>query len=449
MYMATSHVVTKTAGVWVLMLMLCSTTFASKPGYDAVTFDGRLACPYISTTGGTAYLHITLGTPRRSESKRVPMNISVVLDRSGSMGDQNKMRYAKSALHALIDQLRTDDILSVVIYDDDIEVLVPSARVHSKRELHRVIERVYPRGSTNLGGGMVEGFRQVEKYRNREYVNRVILISDGLANRGITDERELARIAARYRSQFISLTAVGVGLDYNENLMVDLSERGGGNYYFIESGHGLAAMLEKEFMTISNVFAQNVSIELTLGRGVQHVDVIGCTSSEKTGRVIIPVGDLYAGDRREFTVELNVPPGRGSLLVAHGVLHVDDERMRPIGVRPFEVRVQYSRDLALIEKNVDVETQARVDIALSTRRVDVAMQALDEGRKEDAIKELKEAHSMVSSSRAAQAAGPAGEAVREQQEKLKDYADELGKAENEGRAKKSIQYDNYKTQKSK
>src|SRR5712692_9897599 len=299
--------------VGVLGLHVVAWTMSHPPSEGEIALGGRLNYPYVSSSGGKAYLQLTVTSSDFRLPERRPMNISVVLDRSGSMADQGKIEYAKKALYDLIDQLSSKDILSIVIYDDVIEVLSKAQNVRNKTALKRLIERIEPRGSTNLGGGMVEGFRQVERNLDREYVNRVILLSDGLANQGITDPGELDRIARRYRSKSISLTTMGVGLDYNENLMVGLAESGGGNYYFIESPNSLVAMIQKELNTLSCIVAQNSSIELTLGRGVRVIDVIGCDDRLESATYVIPVGDVYANDRREFTVELEIPEGRGSL----------------------------------------------------------------------------------------------------------------------------------------
>jgi len=151
-------------------------------GDKSIVISGKLNCPVISERGEKVYLQLFVRTPRVEKPYRKPLNISVVLDRSGSMGDERKIEYAKSALTSLIRQLSDKDILSVVIYDDVVEVLRPAGRVRDKRELLRLIDRVFPRGSTNLGGGMIEGYRQVERFAGKEFTNRVILLSDGLAN---------------------------------------------------------------------------------------------------------------------------------------------------------------------------------------------------------------------------------------------------------------------------
>jgi Ca-activated chloride channel family protein len=281
-------------------------------------------------------------------------------------------------------------------------------------------------------------------------VNRVILLSDGLANRGITDPHELNRIARQYRSRSISITTMGVGLDYNENLMVGLSESGGGNYYFIESSYGLASMLQKEFNTIASVLAQNASIELTLGRGVRVLDIIGCEYGDEGGRYIIQVGDLYAQDRREFTVQLQIPEGSGSVVVARGALRFRRGDVPIRRVEPFAVTVHYTRDAAIIEKNLDRDVQARADIAASTRKVEQALGAVDEGNFKEAEYVMSGADAALSASPVAREQSAAGAAVREQIEKLRSYADTLQQNKDDvRRAKKAVQFDNYRTQKKK
>lgn len=429
---------------------LVAHTFPTIGSHPPILIQGRLNSPYISHHGGTAYLQLTITTPTVGSTLRRPINLSVVLDRSGSMGDEKKIDYAKKALNRLIDQLDSEDILSIVIYDDVIEVLRDARPVgNSKMELKRLVERVYPRGSTNLGGGMMEGFRQVDRYLKKEYANRVVLLSDGLANQGVTDPYQLNRIARQYRAKSISLTTMGVGLDYNENLMVGLAENGGGNYYFIESPNSLASILNKEFNLLSSLVAQNASIELSLGRNVRLQEVIGCEHQTHNDRYIIPVGDLYSNDRREITLELLVPGGAGSLTVASGTLRYESEQQWGSGFPVFATTVTYTRDVAEIEKNRDLDAQAKADIAVSTRTVNRALQALDEGRTKDAEKAIHEAKEMLNASPAAASMGAGGASVREQAGKLGSFNDLLKDSSDARKAKKAIQYENYRTQKSK
>ena len=419
----------------------------SIPGRSGVLeLQGNMNCPVVSRNGGRAFLQLTLTAPEGAARERKPVNLCVVLDRSGSMGEEGKIENAKAALGALIDRLSRDDVFSLVIYDDIVNVLRPAGCAGDRRELHDLVEGIQPRGWTNLGGGMLEGFSQVERYAGKDYVNRVVLLSDGLANRGITDPRELVRYARKFRERSISLTTMGVGLDYNENLMTSLAAGGGGNYYFIESPRHLASLLGKEFDMLGCVVAQNAVIELSLGRGVRALDVVGTEFTTGDGRLRIPVGDVVAGDRREFTVELEIPAGTGTRAVAEGEVRFEPVRDRVSVSRLGSVNVTYSSDAAEIERHRDLETQARADVALSTRGVERAMDALDQGKGDVAQEELAVARRVLQASPAA--AGPVtGAAIREQDAKLGAYQERLKDGPGAlQKAKKSIQYDNYRTQ---
>jgi len=420
------------------------------PPTPAFTLNGRLNCPVISEKGGTAYLQLTVTAPSIvAETKRKPMNLSVVIDRSGSMSDQQKMEFAKKAFASLIDQLHPDDLLSLVIYDDVVDVIRRAKKVGTdKYSIKRMLDEVFPRGSTNLGGGLVEGLKQAERFADKEYINRVVLLSDGLANVGVTEPAELNRIARKYRNHSISVTTMGVGLDYNENLMMGLSESGGGNYYFIEHPNSLASIIRQEFDMVSSVLAQNAAIYIDLGDNVHVNDVVGCEFRNESEKYIIPIGDLYAGETREFTVELSIPEGTGKRSVAAGELRYESATI--IASFPkFSAGVTYTKDFAEVEKNRDISTQAKADIAVSARKVEQAMQAMDDGDKAAAELQLNEAKDLISNSPAVSAAGAGGESVRSQLSKIESYQKTAKEETDARKAKKSIQYDNYKTRKNK
>lgn len=419
------------------------------PGGQPIVLAGKVNSPFVSDRGGLVYLQLSVHTPRWNEQQRKPLNVAVVIDRSGSMADEGKIDYAKSALRTLINQLTSDDIFSLVSYDDVIEVIRPAGRIRDKQELFRAIEDLYPRGSTNLGGGMIEGFRQVRRYASSEYVNRVILLSDGLANQGITSPSRLSAIAREQKARSISLTTMGVGLDYNENLMVALAENGGGSYYFIESPRSIAHLLHREFESLSSVLCQNAVINLQLGPNVTIKDVVGYTWNQKGTTCEISLGDLLSEASNDITLELQVPGGNGTLALAEGSLRYDTDKEWLKGNPSFSSSVQYTHDTAVIEEHRDLEVQAKGDVAVSTRKVEKAMEALDEGKAEEASKDLDDAKRFLSSSPAAGAAG-FGAHVQAQAKQIGTFQSMItDSAGDMRRAKKAIQYDNYKTQKNK
>lgn len=428
----------------ILVWLSSAAAMSPNPGVPSIRLDGKLNYPCIGSDGGTAYLQVSVVTTSQPIPDRPHLNLAVVLDRSGSMAEEGKMQNAKAALRALIDQLDDDDIFSLVIYDDVVDVIRPAARVGSKQQLKCLVDEVYPRGWTNLGAGMLEGYAQVTHYARPRLTNRVVLLSDGLANRGITDLSELSGIARSYRNRSISLTTMGVGLDYNENLMLALSECGGGNYYFIESARNIAAVMQSEFRRLSCVLAQNACIHFSLGHDVRVIDIIGAEGRSVTDRYDIPVGDLYAGQRREFTVVLDIPPGSGTMTVVSGWLTYESE-MAGFGHPTFAAKVRYTRDLAERDRNRDMDIQAKGDIALSTRGVERAMKALDAGRPEEAAAAIAGAKDVLSASPAM--GSDAGAVIRVQSLKLDEYKATVNNRSIDGRkVKKSIQYDNYRTQ---
>ena len=433
-------------------LLLAAVTGRTAPagtgGDPFFTVNARLNTPVIDVAGGKAYLVLTVKPIVCEMVRRAPLNLCVVLDRSGSMGDEGKMEYAKRALKMLVDQLSSEDYLSIVMYDNEIDIVREMARVRDKSRIKHLIDEIYPRNSTNLGGGMIEGFRQVERAYRRGYVNRVILLSDGLANQGITDPFQLNRIARRFRAKSISLTTMGVGLDYNENLMMGLAESGGGNYHFIERPSSLASIFEKEFHRLSSLVADNVVIEIKLLNRVRVSDVIGAEFDRHGDRLQVHLGGLHAGEEREVTVELAVPSGKGSQTLVSGEVRGTAKGTAEAASRQFLAAIQYTGDKKEVEEKRDLETQAKADVATSTRRVEQALNALDKGQKDEAAKELDAAAGMLMASPAASQGGAAADMVEEQVKKLREYQETISnEAEAPARAKKAIQFDNYNKQK--
>lgn len=412
-----------------------------------VVVTAKLNTPVITVHGGNVILHLGLRSPRFHDHARLPLNLSVVLDRSGSMGDEKKIDYARRALHRLIDGLTGADQFSLVIYDDVVEVLARPQRVSNKARLHEMVDNITPGGSTNLGGGMMEGLRLARGSSGRGRINRVILLSDGLANQGITSPVELNRIAREYRNGGVSLTTMGLGLDYNENLMVGLAEHGGGNYYFIEHPNQMAHILGREFDMMSSIVCRNAEIELRVHSGTKVKDVIGSTWTQTGDVVKVQLGDLMNDEQRELTVELEVPKGSGSATIAEGVLGFESDKVAKPS-RSFAATIQYVDDPRLVEQNRDMDIQGKAEVAISTRSVERAMEALDEGRAEDAVHELKAAQQGLSASPAASAAGAGGQALRAQMQRLDSFKDSIATGDAR-KAKKDIQYQNYQIQKNK
>jgi len=181
----------------------------------------------------------------RTERRRTPLNLAVVLDRSGSMTGA-KIEKAKQAAMLVVDRLRPGDIFSFVIFSDEARLIVPAQHVEDKEALKEKIESVEAQGSTALYAGVKMGAGQVGEFLSTQRINRVILLSDGIANVGPSSPRELRRLGSQLAERGISVTTIGVGDDYNEDVMAGLAEASDANYYYVKDTEKLPEIFAKE-----------------------------------------------------------------------------------------------------------------------------------------------------------------------------------------------------------
>ncbi|MEP7345764.1 MAG: VWA domain-containing protein, partial [Gemmatimonadaceae bacterium] len=234
------------------------------------TFDVRTDRSLIREAGASVrYVLARIVAPgASSRERRMPANVSLVLDRSGSMGDAHKFGLAREAVEMALRMLRPDDRFSLVVYDTEIDVLSRSAHAteDAKRVALRALADVGPRGGTDLSGGWLRGCEQVAEFVDRESVSRCLLLTDGLANHGIRDRGTLADHASGLRSRGVTTSTFGVGADFDERLLRDMAHSGGGNFYFIEGASQIPTMMTGELAEALEVTMRDAAIEVTVPR---------------------------------------------------------------------------------------------------------------------------------------------------------------------------------------
>jgi Ca-activated chloride channel family protein len=255
---------------------------------------------------------------------RPPINLALVLDHSGSMAAGRKMEFARDAASYAVQQLLPTDRVGVTIFDDTVQTIVPNAPALDKPGIIRRIAAVQPNGSTALHDGWKEGGRQVSQHRLAGGLNRVLLLSDGLANVGLTDPGAIAAEVGSLAEGGVSTTTMGVGVDYNEDLMEAMARSGDGNYYFIESPRQLADIYQTELQGLMATLGQKLSLGVEPQQGVQVIEVLNDFDTTRAGRLMLP--NLIVGMPIGVLVRLGVPPQRSGSELGQFRLAWDDPR---------------------------------------------------------------------------------------------------------------------------
>src|SRR5678815_618417 len=242
-------------------------------------------------------------TTRPNWKGRPDLNLSLVLDRSGSM-EGEKMVRAREAAMFCVDQMLPTDRLSVVTFDDRIEVLFPSEPVTNKQSMKDLISRVTARGSTALHEAWVHGGLTVSERMLDQGINRVVLITDGLANVGITNTDEIVTQAMGLYQRGVSTSTIGIGADFNEDLLMPMAQAGGGNAWHVVEPNDMQRIFQVELEGLIAQFAHTVSLSLIPADGVRVVDLLNDFELTETGRYRLP--NLQAGSPLEIVVQLRV-----------------------------------------------------------------------------------------------------------------------------------------------
>jgi Ca-activated chloride channel homolog len=248
-----------------------------------------------------------------ARANRMPVNITLVLDRSGSMQGENKFPLAIAAIEQALNLLHNGDRFSLITFDDHVDVVMPStlATSDAKRRALRALQQIAPRGSTDLCAGWMHGCEELSDYVADGTITRALLLTDGLANAGETNHEVLVHHATELNRRGITTSAFGVGADFDERLLRDIATEGGGNFYFVQHADQIMDLVTSELGEALEVVVSRATLTVALPKGAQATVINrfrSRRSHERTG-IIVELGDLVSAQELDVVIRVKFLQG--------------------------------------------------------------------------------------------------------------------------------------------
>lgn len=341
------------------------------PGPSSEILDARLTSTEI--LGGEQDIAVTIRMPGQIAAMRPPLSLAIVIDRSGSM-EGEPLANAKAAAAQLVDQLDEGDAFTIVTYSSEDETVMPMARATTanKAAARAAIERIWDDGNTCISCGIERAAAELGTTPVAGGVRRMVLISDGQANMGRYQPAELAQLATETAARGVSISTVGVGLDFDEVTMTRIADVAHGHYYFVEDTAQLAHMFERELRGLAKTVASDVRLVIT-GAGGTIEEAYGYPLVRQGRDVVVPIADLRAGETRKVVLRATVDATHtGSLAVASFALHWRRTADGKLDAAHTRLDTTIVRDPARVQRTID---RAAVSIVEQARAARVLEQA--------------------------------------------------------------------------
>lgn len=332
-----------------------------------------------------------------TERGRTPLNLSLVLDRSGSMAGE-KLHAARQAAAMLTRRLSPEDTVSVVAFDDAVDVVALPAIGEAQEALPPLIESIGSGGMTNLSGGWLRGRDLVAENLREGGVNRLVLLTDGHANVGIVQPGKLTGLCQQGLRAGVSTTTIGFGEGFDEDLLKAMADAGGGGTYYIEKVDQASGVFEEELEGLLSLAAQNVRVTVEPGAGADFVKVLHQYPSHTQGDALtLEVGDLYAREPRRILMRFLLPPERSGIGSVAAVAKVTVTAHVLTGEGGVELHTIILPVTLSPEEGGKAEPEVRKEILLveAARLREEALRARDQGDWEQGIHALRSLRDMA------------------------------------------------------
>lgn len=395
---------------------------------QTLMLDARLGHEKLGQNGsGETYLFAQVTGSDKVATTAPPVNLGIVIDRSGSMKGE-RIANAMNAAALAVERMRDGDMVSVVSFDTKADVVVPPTVIgpDTRRSVEARIRGIRLGGDTCISCGLEEAMHELMSVpQSNDRVSRMLLLSDGATNSGIRDVPGLRALAARLRDRGCSISTIGVDVDFDEKVLGAIANEASGRHYFVRNASGLPAIFSQEFDSLVASVASDGELVIKLAPGVEVDQVFDRAFRREGDRIVVPFGSISKGQQKTVLLKLRVPVGSaGEKPVADLKLAYRDLVDRTDGSCGGQLSLAVAENTA--DPSLDPFVAARLErsrTALTLTQVNALFESgrVDEARRELAGRraELKKAESLALAE-PNKSAAPRGRALD------RDFQEQLG-----------------------
>lgn len=302
---------------------------------------------------------------------RTPLNLCLVIDRSGSM-EGPPLEYVKQACTFVVDLLTPNDVLSIVTFEETVDVLMAPQRVTNRDLVKQGIARLVPGNTTNLYDGIALAAQQLQQIQEPGRATRMVVLSDGDPTSGIKDYTALVNLAAESKTKGITCTFLGFGPDYNEELLAGMAKKAGGNYYYIPRPELIPEIFRTELEKLMTVVARNLKLDVKVARWVNLRGAPGGAREQS-----FPLADMERGTSLQQVIDLDFPNHPlGHYRVASGRLTYEDLMSNRTETVDLDFVIEFTADAARYSVAPNPRVNQAAQISLASRQVEKTIMGL-------------------------------------------------------------------------
>ena len=240
----------------------------------------RLSLRHLRIDNDETLIQVGITTPQQLDSETIPpLNLVLVIDQSGSMDSENRIGKVRNGIEALVKRFRKSDRIAIVGFSDSASIVLDSCRKTNRDRIRDAIESICADGSTNLHAGLRMGYEHAMENFDPERTNRVLFLTDGNANVGVTEPSAIAKMSSSFNKEGISLSTIGVGQDFNQQLLTTLADAGQGLSHFVGDQDDIEKIFVRDFESLLAPVAKEVRLKIDFGVDADDVQLFGYSQS--------------------------------------------------------------------------------------------------------------------------------------------------------------------------